>query len=132
MECQVGDIIVVSNFKSQGQAVKRHSFVVVSTEKGQIQGLDYDLVCNVMSSFHSPEHRQKKMGYPGNFEYAAEQENVKGGHGKPGYIKAEQFYYFDSEKIDYYVIGNVYPDLLKALFQYIESLDKIEHITDNL
>ncbi len=72
------------------------------------------------------------MGYPGNFEYAADQENVKGGHGKSGYIKAEQFYYFDSGKLDYYVIGNVHPDLLNELFQYIENLDEVEHITDNL
>ena len=53
--CKVGDIIVVRNYLSQGQTIKRHSFVVLSTEHGEIQGMDFDLVCNVMSSFRSEE-----------------------------------------------------------------------------
>ncbi len=53
MSCQVGDIIVVNEYKSQGRTLKQHSFVVINTDGGQIQGLDYDVVCNVMSSFHS-------------------------------------------------------------------------------
>ena len=56
--CKVGDIIVIRNYKSQGNELRRHSFVVLSTEKGRIQGLEFDLVCNVMSSFHSEEHRK--------------------------------------------------------------------------
>lgn len=132
MGCKVGDIIVVRNYKDHGRSVGRHSFVVLSTDRGQIKSLDYDLVCNVMSSFHSEEHRKKKLTYPGNFEYDASQENVKNGHGKAGYIKAEQFFYFDSTYLDYYVIGNVQPELLRRLFEYIESLDTIDHIIDNL
>ena len=60
--CKVGDIIVVKNFVSQGVTLSRHSFVVLSTDQGKIQGLDYDLVCNVMSSFNSEEQRKKKLG----------------------------------------------------------------------
>lgn len=130
--CKVGDIIVVRNYKSQGRDLGRHSFVVLSTENGQIRGLDYDMVCNVMSSFHSEEHRKKKLGYPGNFEYSAEQENIKGGHGKAGYIKAEQFFYFDSNKIDFYVLGNVEPELFNELLEFINGLTEIEQIIDNL
>lgn len=130
--CKVGDIIVVRNYKSQGENMKRHSFVVLSTENGQIQGLDYDMVCNVMSSFHSEEHRKKKLGYPGNFEYLSEQENIRNGHGKAGFIKAEQFYYFDRSKTDFYVLGNVEPELFNELLEFINSLDEIEHIIDNL
>lgn len=130
--CKVGDIIVVKDYKSQGANLKRHSFVVLSTDKGQITGLEYDLVCNVMSSFHSEEHKKSKMKYPGNFEYSADQENVSNGHGKDGYIKAEQFYYFDRSKIDFYVLGNVDPDLFNALLEFINNLEEIEHIVDNL
>ena len=130
--CKVGDIIVVRNYKSQGMDLKRHSFVVLSTEHGQIQGLDFDLVCNVMSSFHSEEQRKRKLGYAGNFEYSSEDENIKGGHGKAGYIKAEQFYYFDSSKTDYYVLGNVTPELFNALIEFINSLGEVEHVIDNL
>jgi len=130
--CKVGDIIVVKNYKSQGEMVARHSFVVLSTEEGKIKGLDFDMVCNVMSSFHSEEHREKKMGYPGNFEYSSEQEYIRNGHGKDGFIKAEQFYYFDRSKTDFYVIGNVTPELFNALVVFIGSLEKIENVIDNL
>lgn len=130
--CKVGDIIVVKNYKSHGTIINRHSFVVLSTEKGQIQGLDFDLVCNVMSSFHSEEHKKQKLRYPGNFLYSAEQEHIKNGHSKEGYIKAEQFYYFDREKTDFYVLGNVEPELFNKLLAYIQTLDEIESIIDNL
>ena len=112
--------------------LNRHSFVVLSTEKGQIQGLDFDLVCSVMSSFHSEAQRKKKLGYPGNFEYSSDGENIKGGHGKAGYIKAEQLYYFDRSKIDYYVLGNVTPELFSTLIEFINNLDEVQHIIDNL
>lgn len=130
--CKVGDIIVVKNYRSHGTVINRHSFVVLSTEKGQIQGLDFDLVCNVMSSFHSEEHKKQKMKYPGNFVYSAEQEHIKNGHGKEGYIKAEQFYYFDRDKTDFYVLGNVEPELFNELLAYIQTLEEIENIVDNL
>lgn len=132
MSCRVGDIIVVKNYISQGKRIKSHSFVVLSTEHGKISSLDYDLVCNVMSSFHSEEHKKRKLSYPGNFEYSSEEENIENGHGKSGFIKAEQFYYFDSEKLDYYVIGNVTPNLYNALLNFISKLDDIEHVIDNL
>lgn len=130
--CKVGDIIVVRNYVSQGQTIKRHSFVVLSTEQGEIQGMDFDLVCNVMSSFSSEEQRKKKMRYPGNFEYSSDSENIQNGHGKSGYIKAEQFYYFNREKTDFYVLGNVEPELFNALIEFINQLTDIEVITDNL
>ncbi len=130
--CKVGDIIVVKNYISQGKVLNRHSFVVLNTEQGKIQGLDYDLVCNVMSSFHSEEQRKKKLAYPGNFEYSASDENIQNGHGKAGYIKAEQFYYFDTSKTDFYVLGSVTPELFNALIQFIQQLTDIEVIIDNL
>lgn len=130
--CKVGDIIVVKNYVSQGRTLSRHSFVVLSTEKGEIQGLDYDLVCNVMSSFHSEDQRRKKLSYPGNFEYPASEENINNRHGKDGYIKAEQFYYFDRSKTDFYVLGNVTPELFNALIEFINQLSDIEIVIDNL
>ena len=130
--CRVGDIIVVKEYKSQNSVLRRHSFVVLDIEGGKISGMDYDMVCNVMSSFHSEEHRKKKLKFPGNFEYSSNQENVKNGHGKDLYIKADQLYYFDSSTIEYYVIGNITPELFNQLIEFIEKLENIEHITDNL
>lgn len=130
--CKVGDIIVVKNYISQGRALNRHSFVILNADRGEIQGLDYDLVCNVMSSFHSEAERKKKLSYPGNFEYPANGENIKNGNEKEGYIKAEQFYYFDSSKTDFYVLGTVTPELFEALIEFISQLTDVEIILDNL
>lgn len=65
--CKVGDIIVVENYKSGGKDIGKHSFVVISDEGGEIQGLDYDLICNVMSSFKDERQKTRKLKYEGNF-----------------------------------------------------------------
>ncbi len=130
--CKVGDIILIKRYKSHNMDLKQHSFVVLNTDGGEIQGLSYDLVCNVMSSFHSEEHRKKKLKFPGNLEYTPSDENVRHGHGKQGYIKADQFYYFNKSKIDYLVIGSISVELFIELIQLINNLSSIEQIIDNL
>lgn len=132
MDCRIGDIIVVKNYVSHGVKLSQHSFVVLDTENGQIQGLDYDLVCHVMSSFHSEEHRTKKLTYEGNLEYSPSEQIVENGNNKRGFIKVDQIYYFNSNTIEYYVIGNIAPGLFNALLEFAKKLENIEHITDNL
>ena len=120
MMCKMGDIILVNKYIHGSESINKHSFVVISNDGGEIQGLDYDLICNVMSSFKDEEQRLKKM-------------NVIDGNSKDGYIKAEQFYYFNSEKLDYIVIGSVKEDVFNSLIDFIEELDiEIEMIIDNL
>ena len=51
--CKVGDIIVVKNCKAETGNIGRHSFVVLDTNQGEIEGLSFDLVCNIMSSLES-------------------------------------------------------------------------------
>ena len=132
MNCQVGDIIVVNNYVSQGKSLGRHSFVVINADREKIQGLDYDVVCNVMSSFHSEEHRLHKLEFPGNMEYSSNDEKIGNGHGKDGYIKADQFYFFNLNDLDYYVIGSITPALVTALQEFISQLKNVEFIIDNL
>lgn len=50
--CNVGDIIVVNGYNDNGKTIGRHSFVVLNDDAGKIQGLDYDIICNVMSSYY--------------------------------------------------------------------------------
>lgn len=131
--CRVGDIILVKEYVHGNQTLKQHSFVVLKTEEGKIESLDYNMICNVMSSFKNPEQREKKLSYPGNMEVYTDDFNITKGHeSKPGYIKAEQFYYFDKNNLDYFVLGNVTPELFNRLIAYIHNLDEIEHVTDNL
>lgn len=130
--CKVGDIIYIENYMSHGCNLSRHSFVVLSTEEGKIAGMDYNLVANAMSSFQDEEQKKKKLAYPGNFPITANDENVPNGHGKEGYIKADQFYYFDRDTIEYKIIGSIVPEIFQLLLDFIEKLEELELITDNL
>lgn len=131
--CKVGDIILVDNYKHGDKVLNRHSFVVLNANKDEIQGLEYDLVCNVMSSFHNEEHKRKKMTYPGNYVVNPDDVDIPEGNNREGYIKAEQFYYFKRDSIDYMIIGTVDPEFFAELVSFIEKLDiDIVHIVDNL
>ena len=131
--CQAGDIILVDHYVDNGHDLIRHSFVVINDEAGQIQGIDYDIICNVMSSFQSEEHRRKKLSYPGNFEILHTDSVVNNGNDKDGYIKANQFYYFNKKKIRFRIIGSMNEDAFNELLKYIEALDiEIKQIIDNL
>jgi len=131
--CKVGDIIVVKNYQSNGVNLQKHSFIVISDEADQIQGLDYDLICNVMSSFKDDLHKTKKLGFPGNFPIETCEENIRGGgHQKDGYVKAEQLYYFNKNITEFFVLGSLSPEAFSKLIEFIEKLDEIVHIIDNL
>ena len=134
--CQAGDIILVNKYSHNGIVLDKHSFVVISDEGGKIQGLDldYDIICNVMSSFKSEEHKKSILHkYKGTFPVTYNDSVVKNGNKQDGFIKAEQFYYFNKEKIDYCVIGFVKEDIYEALLEFIENLSiPSVHILDNL
>ena len=131
--CTIGDIILVESYKHKGHSLTKHSFVVLSNESGTIEGLAYDFVCNVLSSFKNEQQRAKKLSYPGNFEITRRDSSVVKGNTKDGFVKAEQIYYFNNQKIDYFVIGKLHVDVFNRLLDFIENLDvPLEHVSDNL
>lgn len=86
-----------------------------------------------MSSFKSKEQKKRKLKFSGNFPIVNEDTVTDPDDGKDGYIKSEQFYYFNKEKIDYIVIGSMSIEAFNNLIDYIENLKiDIEEITDNL
>lgn len=135
--CQIGDIIVVYRYKDGNKTLPTHSFVVLDDNNGQIQGIDFDFVGLVMSSFKDEEQKKRKLSYPGNFPITPDdQEIYDGNNGESGYIKAEQFYYFNKEKIPYKVIGKLDMEIFNLLIEFIQKLvdDGVEfkQITENL
>lgn len=131
--CKTGDIILVDNYIDNGSNLCHHSFVVINDEAGQIQGLDYDFICNVMSSFKSEAQRIKKLSYPGNFEILHTDTIVDKGNDRDGFIKAEQFYYFNKEKISFIIIGRMTEDAFNELIEFIKDLKiEIKQVVDNL
>ena len=130
--CNIADIIVIDQYKHNGQVLDKHSFVVLDNSNGKIRGCDYNLLCNVMSSFKSEKHKKSKMRYAGNFPVVFDDVDVNGNQDS-GYIKADQLYYFDSKKINYIVIGNLKIEIFNLLIEFIQELEiNIEEITDNL
>ena len=131
--CNVGDIILVESYKYNKSVLTRHSFVVLTVGAESIERLDYDFVCNVLSSFKNEQQRTRKLRYPGNFEITHEDSTVVGGNTKDGYIKAEQLYYFNSKKTKYTVIGKLNQNVFEKLLDFIENLKvPLEEITTNL
>jgi len=131
--CTVGDIIVIENYTHNGVHLRKHSFVVLSDDAGQIQGIDYDLICNVMSSFKDDAQKKKKLSFPGNFPIVPDDYEDIDGNDKSGYIKADQLYFFNKTNIQYIVIGSLREDIFKLLIEFIEEeLDEFEEISENL
>lgn len=133
--CAVGDIIVVEDYHDHGNILSKHSFVVIDDEPDEIKGISYDMICNAMSSFKDEKQNERKMKYPGNFPIVVADEDLKtpNGNNKSGYIKADQLYYFNKSKITYRVIGNIKPDILDLLLEFIEESDfELIDILDNL
>jgi hypothetical protein len=131
--CNVGDIILIDKYVHNGHEISKHTFVVMDVDNGEIQGLDYDIIGNVMSSFKDEGQKKKKLSFPGNFPILHSEQNVQNSNKKDGYIKAEQLYYFKSDKINYKVIGYISIDAYKRLVDFITNLSiDFEQIVDNL
>ena len=133
--CKLGDIIVVRKYNSEdGKEMKEHSFIVVGDEDGVISGLDYSMVASVISSFKGENNRRKKLSYYGNIEL--EEDAIEGKKlEKPSYVKVDQAYYFNKDKLDYYVFGTINPEYLTKLLKIILDLDKnnkLKHVIGNL
>lgn len=131
--CQVGDIIVIKQYKDRGKIINKHSFVVINDENGKIEGISYDFVANVMSSFKTEEQKQRKLSYSGNFPITIDDRLVNDDNRKEGYIKADQLYYFQKRNIEYKVIGSLKPEIFELLLEFLEESDfDIVDIIDNL
>lgn len=132
--CKVGDIILVDKYNSDGRTLQKHSFIVLSDENGEIKGLSYDIICNVMSSFKNEEQKKKKLGFPGNFPITHDDSIVQNGNAIDGYVKTEQLYYFNKLKLTYKVIGSIRDDIFELILEFIEEELKVpmQHILENL
>ncbi|WP_330597782.1 hypothetical protein [Zhenhengia yiwuensis] len=97
--------------------------------------MEYNMMCNVMGSFHNEQHKEFKLSFEGNMEVSNSETNTNPDNGKDGYIKADQLYYFRKEDLSYKVIGNVIEETLNKLIDYINELaekNKLVNIIDNI
>ena len=132
--CKLGDIIVVNNYIGEdGMVIGKHSFIVVNDKPDFIEGLGYDLVTNVMSSFKNEEQKNRKLRFMENIEIISDDIiSNKNINKKSGFVKADQLIYFDKSKIDYYVLGHISDELLDELMMIIMILAKSNKLRNNL
>lgn len=134
--CKIGDIVGVRNYIGQdGVKISFHYFIVVSDVKGQIYGFDFDKVCTVMSSFKNEEQREEKLSHEENIEINECEFDIPRGNKRNGFIKADQLFYFDKNKTNYFVVGQVDGDVLIRLLNqigYLDSIGKLEQNISNL
>lgn len=131
--CQVGDIILVDHYNDNGKTLNKHSFVVIDDNNGTIEGMSYDMICNVLSSFKSEEQKRRKLSHQGNFPIANDDSMTNPHNSKSGYVKMDQLYYFKKDKLQFRIIGSMKPDILELLLEFLEESDfEIFDIIDNL
>lgn len=122
--CKLGDVVVINKFKNEfGETVPKHSFVIINDEEDYIEGFRYDFVSNMLCSFHDDEHKRKEMRYKQTLPVKEEKISGENINSKEGYIKADQLYYFDKNKIQYKVLAHIDQDLLDKLVQLIVELN---------
>ena len=134
--CKIGDIIVIKEFKNEyGEKVKKHSFIVINDNNDYVEGLNYDMVTNMMCSFHNDEHKKRKLKYQENIFISKHSVIGKYLNSKDGFIKADQLYYFNKKKIKYNVIGQLDKKIFNELLYLIDKMykkHKIKRIITNL
>ena len=131
--CKIGDIILVKGYTVEGIEVGTHSFVVVDDSNGEIEGMTYDMVCNVLSSIRSEEHREKVLKYQTNLEVSSADMDTKPHNGKDAYVKLNDLYFFNKSKTDYRVIGTLDYEMLNFILEYVKSAKfRITPVTENL
>lgn len=131
--CKIGDIIVIDKYRKDGFNLSRHSFIVIEDNNGKICGFDYDMIGLVMSSFGGKD-KVKKLKYPGNLEIKPSDRIIyNGGNNEEGFVKTEQFFYFNKNNIKFIKIGEVTKEVFEDIIEYIENLKvPIQQITENL
>ena len=78
------------------------------------------------------KQRIKKLRYKENLEICSEDIISLTKNGKNGYIKDDQLYYFDKNKLDYYVFAKVDLQLLDELIKLVMQLSIEEKLKINI
>jgi len=122
MNCNIGDIVLISNFKyPDGSDASMHGFVVVGIENNELDILPFEYLCFLISS------KKSKESYPYNVTLKKDGSNrLK----KDSHVKCD--YLFEGIRKDdiIMVVGSVTPTQLESFWDAYESyLDELEAAT---
>ena len=135
--CKIGDILLIYDAKDK-YSIGQHPFIVLDDTAGMVKGFySYDFVGLLMSSANSEKKKQKLKKYEGNLSIIADDKIIDDTNydNRNAYVKADQFFYFDKDKITYIKIGSVIPDIFNLIVEFIKELSssgvEFRQIIDN-
>ena len=135
--CQIGDIIKIEKYiGDDGVEVGRHSFVVLSEDKGTIKGLSFDLVGTPMSSIKSEKQKEKVENDDRLMIIRTNDQNgMPVSKYEESFIKAHLMYYFQKDKLEYQNVGSLNVETFLKLQDKLQELDeddKIQQVLANI
>lgn len=124
--CKIGDILLIYNAKNKRQPVGMHPFIVLDDRNGKVSGVyGYDFIGLLLTSADTEEKKEKLKQIDGNFPVSKDDKIMDSGKdtdNRYSYVEADQFFYFDKERIKYIHIGTIQPDIHNLIIEFIQEL----------
>lgn len=124
--CKVGDILLIYNAKNR-KPVGMHPFIVLDDTNGKVSGIySYDFIGLLLTSADTEEKKNRLKKIDGNFPIAEDDKIMDEGKkydNRYSYVEADQFFYFDKNKIKYIHIGILEPEIYNLIIEFIQELN---------
>jgi len=119
MNCEIGDIVLVSNFRySDGSDGSLHSFVIIDIDKGELDIMPLEYLCFLISS------NQFKETHPHNVPLKKDRLNNLQ---KDSHVKSDYIYEGISKDDILMIVGSVTPEQLDSFWDAFDAfLDGLE------
>lgn len=125
--CKIGDILLIYNARNR-KPVGAHPFIVLDDSDGTISGMySYDFIGLLLTSANTEEKRERLKKIDGNFPISPDDKIMdvsKNKDNRYSYVEADQFFYFDKNKIKYIHLGIIDPDIYSLIVDFIEELSE--------
>lgn len=125
--CKIGDILLIFNARNK-RSVGMHPFIVLDDRNGKVSGVySYDFIGLLLTSADTEEKKERLKQIDGNFPIAENDkimDDGKSGDNRYSYVEADQFFYFDKNKIKYIHIGTLEPDIYNLIIEFIEEISR--------
>lgn len=124
--CKIGDILLIYNAKNR-KPVGMHPFIVLDDTNGKVSGIySYDFIGLLLTSADTDEKKERLRKIDGNFPIAEDDKVMdtdKNYDNRFSYVEADQFFYFDKNKIKYIHIGRLEPDIYNLIIDFIQEMN---------
>lgn len=125
--CKIGDILLIFNARNK-KPVGMHPFIVLDDTNGIVSGVySYDFIGLLLTSADTEEKKERLKQIDGNFPIAENDKIMdegKSSDNRYSFVEADQFFYFDKDKIKYIHIGTLEPDIFNLIIEFIEEISQ--------